>query len=118
MEPTDEQQAVIEAARRIDWDELDLAVGCLEGHAQMRLGGHEHEDVYEALENFAARIQALRQACTMLKAVETRALLVEGRPLGYPRAKPGLPEKDQDWRQRPAHCAVHYTRNRPEPPSG
>ena len=79
---SDEQRDVIDAARRIDWDELDLAIGCLEGNVLTHPGGHV--DLYESLEAFAAQVQALRQACTLLKAAETRALLVDPTDSGGP----------------------------------
>ena len=67
MSHEEERQAVIDAARCIDWHGLDGAIGVLECRAAQTSPG-----VYPELEDFAARIAALKNACLLLKAAEVR----------------------------------------------
>ena len=73
MSLSDEQRAVIEAARGIRWDFLDAAIGVIQSRACV-LGEH---GLYNELEVFAQVVAALHDACTLLKAAETRELLTE-----------------------------------------
>lgn len=63
-----ERQAVIDAARRIHWGKLDAAIGTLECRAALT-GEH---GIYGELEALAAQLRVLREACTLLSAVECR----------------------------------------------
>lgn len=81
MSLSDEQRAVIEAARGIDWDRLDRTIGALEGHACSSAAlGDTRRHIYGHLEAFAECVQVLRQACTMLLAAETRELTTASCP--------------------------------------